>query len=1206
MRRIALVICVLSLLDGLPIASAQSIFATLSGTVQDASGAVVAGADVTITNVSTQAVYKSVTTREGFFTQTTLPAGTYDVAATMKGFTAWTARGIVLHGSDSKSITVELKMATATERVEVIMAPEDVAIVDSGEKSTLITSKDLQDLSLVGRNATEFLKLMAGATLSANNAVNRPAFDGQVVGINGFAVGSNAGGLSNIVVNGQGVDITQDGQHSFDPGAFAAATPVNPNPDMISEVKVLTSNFTSENAKGPVVVNTVTKSGGKTFHGEGYFYARNAAMNAEDAFNKQTEVAQAMTPGFLKVPSSYYYPGFNIGGPLLIPGTGFNKSRQKVFFFEGYENYRQDLDGGVDRSFVPSADMLNGDFSALSGSQYAHVGHSAVGSLPTTPAAGSRVGWDGPQGRVNNPFNGPCNGINGGVIDPGCIDPSAQALLKADLPAPNADPTVSGFNYVRAFTVAQNSWQNVVRGDWNITDNTKAYVTWSRQRETANMPMGLWINSGDWVVPAPSNAIGGNGSDSVTGTFLKVFSPTMTSETRLGYTRINFPTSLGDLSKQSRAGVGFKPTGIFNNSNTPAVLSWGGTIPNLGDVGHDYHPTMIAVKGIPSVAENLTKVYKTHTFKTGFYYEHTYNKQDNWGQFMGVFAYGATGWGGGTTGNEYADALMGIGQAGYFEQALPPPTNLAQNIAAFYVQDDWKINRRITVQYGMRFEHYAKPYSPPFGLAIFDPNKYDASIPADQNTQTGISWHSLDHSIPLSGANSRLFFYSPRFGAAFDVFGTGRTVIRGGWGKYRAYDSVQSNSYVQPAQTATGSSSWSCNWNDSACPTWESVDLHALPQPEYGTGLPAGANKGVFVMDPKNDEQPLVTSYSFTIDQQLPSKFRLELSYVGNHEDFMQSYTNFFNGIPLGAMTNAITDHPNECFTNGKDTMSSTACQQLYRRFPDYTTINESITAGKSQFDSMQASLNRNVGYLTLQANYTWSKALGDGVQLANGGLPGALPVHDAERWLWGVLPNDRAHALSLAYVVNLPNTHTGNKFVNGAANGWQISGITQVQSGAQMAVQGGTNLNFNLQQGNIGPNQDNLHLLGTPDITLYPLITCNPTQGLNKNQFINPNCFSPAPKGALGTGGMPYMSGPMFWSSDLTLMKNFKLSERQGLQFRFAAFDFLNKSLLSFTNNDNNLKLTFDSGGKANSNFGLATYHVGHRILEVGVKYWF
>jgi len=1210
-RAIFVLAAVLSLT--LPAAFAQSQFATLSGTVTDASGAVANGAEVVVKNAASGETRKVMTNQDGYFSVSTLPAGTYQVIVNMKGFQKWVGSGVVLNGSDTKTMNVGLKVGAANETIEVDAVTQEIATVDSGEKSALISSKELQDLSLVGRNATEYLKLLPGATLTANSAINKPAYDGQVVGINGFAVGNSAGGLAAVNVNGQGVDITQDGQHSFDPGAAGNATPVNPNPNMISEVKVLTSNFSAENAKGPVVVNTVTKAGGSVFHGEAYFYARNQTLNAEDALNKETEFSQGLTPGTLKVGSAYYYPGFNIGGPLFIPGTGFNKSKKKLFFFEGYENYHQQLDGGLDRSFVMTPDMLNGDFSALS-TYGSKVPHGALGAVPTAPAAGTRIGFDARTG---------CT-ITGGILSSACIDPNAQKLLTADLPAPNSDPSVTGFNYIQAFTVAQNSYQNVVRGDWDISDNTKVYVTWSRQRETANMPMGLWINTGDWTVPAPSNAIGANASDATTVSFLKVFSPTMTSESRFGYTRVNFPTVLSDLAKQTRAGVGFNSTGIFGQTNTPAVLSWGSTFPNLGDVGHDYHPSMIAIKGIPSASENLTKVYKTHTMKFGFYYEHLYNKQDNWGQFMGVFQYGATGWGGGTTGNEYADALMGVGQGGYFEQALPPPTNLAQNIAALYAQDDWKLTRRITINYGMRFEHYAKPYSDPFGLAVFNPATYDFSIPNASNTQTGISWHGLNSSIPLSGANSRLFFYSPRVGAAIDIFGTGKTILRGGWGKYRYYDSVQSNDYVQPAQTATGSSSWSCGWNDPLCPTWESVDSHAEAPTRYGSGLPVGANKGVFVMDPKNDEQPLVTSYSLTIDQQLPSKFRLEASYVGNHTDFLQSYTNFYNAIPLGAITpTSAAAFAADCNPTGNpDGLGSTACEQHFRAFPDYTTINESITAGKAQFDSFQASLRRNVGLLTLQANYTFSKAVGDGAQLSNGGLPGALTAEQSVRYLWGVLPNNRAHALSMAYVINVPKLHSGNAFLQGAANGWQISGITQVSSGAQLTAQAGTNLNFALNQG--GVNQDNVHLLGTPDITLYPLITCNPAKGVTgKNNFINDNCFAPAPAGALGTAAMPYLPGPMYWDSDLTLLKTFKITERQNLQFRFAAFNFLNHDLLSFVNNDNNLKLNLNdlgqvvtgtscpltSGGTActqTPTFGVATAHVGHRILEVGVKYTF
>jgi hypothetical protein len=179
-----------------------------------------------------------------------------------------------------------------------------------------------------------------------------------------------------------------------------------------------------------------------------------------------------------------------------------------------------------------------------------------------------------------------------------------------------------------------------------------------------------------------------------------------------------------------------------------------------------------------------------------------------------------------------------------------------------------------------------------------------------------------------------------------------------------------------------------------------------------------------------------------------------------------------------------------------------------------------------------------------------------------------------------------------------------GNAFLRGAANGWEISGITQVESGAQLTAQSGTSLNFNYT-GPLGA----VNALGTPDITLYPLITCNPTSGLKKNQFVNPNCFAPAPVGSLGTGGLPYMAGPMFWNSDLSLLKSFKITERQSLQLRFSGFNFLNHGLQSFTNGDSNLKLNFPTGHTVTSNadtFGVADFHIGRRILELGVKYSF
>jgi len=1183
-----------------PQASAQSMFANLSGTVTDTSGAVLPGAKITIQDANSKASRIVTSNSSGYFSVPDLPAGSYNVIAEAKGFRKWVATGVALQGSDQKRIDMALTVGTETETVEVSATAGDVALVDSGEKSADLSAREIQSLSLVGRNAIELIKILPGFTFSDNKGLNKPAYSGEVVGINGYCSGNgcNAGGVGGNRVNGSLLNVTQDGQNTIDPGAYGSATPVNTNPEAISEVKILSSNFTAENAQGPVVVNASTKGGGSVYHGGIWFYARNSALNAKDAFYK------VPTINLPKPTESYYYPGASIGGPVVIPGLGFNRSRQKLFFFDMFEAYRQNLDGGVSRAFIPTADMLNGDFSFLNTYQFTYNHDPAVYNIPTTPDPTVWRGL-GAGGGVNQR---PGCKITGAVMNSACIDSNAQTLLKALLPSTGfVDPTThSGFNYIQSFAPApQNSWQNITREDINLSENTKVFVTWSRQRETANMPTGLWVGAQDWAVPTPSPTIGANGSDALSASFLKVFSPTMTSETTFGYTWINFPSAPQDYKKYLRSEAGYPLKGIFNNPILPAVLSWNGSIANMGDVGHDYHPTMIAVKAIPTVKENLTKIIRTHTTKYGFYYQHLYNKQDNWGQYMGVFQYNPIWWGGtSATGNQYADALMGL-NASYYEQALPPPSNISQNVYSFYAQDDWKLTRRITVQYGMRFEHYAKPYAPgSLGLAIFDPLKYgDGS-----GTNPGVAWHATDSSVPLSGAKSRPIFFSPRFGAAIDVFGTGKTVVRGGWGKYRAYDSVQSNNYTAAAQTALGSVAWSCGNNDPLCPTWEDVDSHAFTPVLSHPVLNGSQFSAVF---PRNDEQPLVTSYSLSIDQQLPSKYRLELSYVGNHTDFLQTQPNI-NSIPLGAMTNAMADHPAECLNpNGSDGRTNTACENLYRPFLAYQQINASLTAGKAQFDSLQASIRRTVGWVTLQGNYTFSKAIGDA---GNGVTPiGAFPDYGTH-YLYGILPFNRAHAFSAAYVFDIPKTSTNSMFVRGLANGWQVSGITVIESGSQITANSSSALGYN-------SGAASMQYLGTPDIPLYPVYLCNPTKGTAVHQYVNPSCFSAPTTNNPGTGRTPYMPGPMYWNSDLTLAKTFKINDRQSVQFRFAAFNPLNHSLPSFTSSDGNAKIAgFDSSGKVtnardNQNpcpgpkcqaLGFADYAYGHRVLELGLKYSF
>ena len=179
-----LLVAVLPLVVG-PGASAQSQFATLSGTVTDSSGAIVSGAAVTLKYSASGETRKTVTNDDGFFSVPTLPAGTYDVTVEIQGFQTWHGRNIVLNGSDSRTMKIEMKVGAVSERIEV-QAAYDLVTIDSGEKSALISSEELQHLSLVGRNASEFIKILPGATLAANNGINKSAYSGEVVGINGF------------------------------------------------------------------------------------------------------------------------------------------------------------------------------------------------------------------------------------------------------------------------------------------------------------------------------------------------------------------------------------------------------------------------------------------------------------------------------------------------------------------------------------------------------------------------------------------------------------------------------------------------------------------------------------------------------------------------------------------------------------------------------------------------------------------------------------------------------------------------------------------------------------------------------------------------------------------------------------------------------------------------------------------------------------
>jgi hypothetical protein len=342
--------------------SAQSIFGTLTGVVSDPSGAVVPNASVKLVNEQSASTRDTVTNAEGYYSFASVAIGnfTYKLVVEAKGFIRYEATGLQILGGEKRNLNVGLQVGSTAQTVEVTGSTFNIVPVDSGEKSQTLTNTELNNYIEVGSNAAEYIKIMPGFALQ-NGTANKANYSGEVIGINANGDAGSQSPLNNAYsYNGlpsNSLDITADGAHVSDPGCNCD-TPVNPNADMLSEFKVLASNFSAENQKGPIVVSSVTKAGGSQFHGSGFFSARNFSLNANDALNN---AEGAPKPG-----NKYYYPGATLGGPVLIPGTGFNKNRDKLFFFTGFEYFYQVLDTGLLRATVPTQAMLGGDFSPAS------------------------------------------------------------------------------------------------------------------------------------------------------------------------------------------------------------------------------------------------------------------------------------------------------------------------------------------------------------------------------------------------------------------------------------------------------------------------------------------------------------------------------------------------------------------------------------------------------------------------------------------------------------------------------------------------------------------------------------------------------------------------------------------------------------------------------------------------------------------------
>ncbi|MHB1675185.1 MAG: carboxypeptidase-like regulatory domain-containing protein [Acidobacteriaceae bacterium] len=1165
----------------------QAIFANLSGVVADPSGARIPGVKVTLSNAASGISRVTTTDNEGYYTFASVAAGTYNLVVAQPGFQTFKENGIALGGGEARNVNASLQLGSANQTVEVSGGADIIEPVDSGERSMVLGTQQLQNYVQVGSNAAEYLKIMPGFAIQ-NGVSNAQNYSGQVMGINANGSAGSQSPLNNAFsyngLPGNTLDIVSDGAHVSDPGCNCD-TPVNPNSDFLQEFRVLASNFNAEDQKGPMVITSVTKAGGTAFHGSAFFTARNYTLNSNDAYAKAL--------GIQRPQDVFYYPGGSIGGPVLIPGTNFNKNRSKLFFFTGFEFFYQVLDTGVLTATVPTPGMITGDFSP-----------SELAKLGTVTASG------GPPGTVPASWTG-------GQMPTSMIDPNMQALMKL-YPAPNANPNATGgFNYVQTEIFNQNNSQSVSRVDWSPSDNTKVFVRYNLQRETQLFPTTLWWTPTD-DVPYPTPIMGKNRSDSIATTLTHVFSPTLTNETVLAYTFVGFPNVFQDPAKVDRNSVGYKDPTLFNHSKQPVnqIPSYGGDF-GPSEVAMVFNPGgfeaggnsagLFANKYMPSGSDTLTKVWRTHTLKAGVFYEWIRNSQPANNSTNGQMEFFPSNNPTFTYGDGYADELGG-NLTSYSEQNFNRLNEISYNTLEGFVQDAWQVNTKLTIDAGIRLTHFT-PWTDDlgYGYSVFIPSQYSSAnngACAQSPTFCGFNWHARDPSVPTTGFPTRALFYQPRLGFAYDLRGSGKTVLSGGWGLFYYH----TGQFTAGLDTSAGSEGIGLNPNSIGDHQLLASQLNNVAFTAF-PALPTG-------VDSTDSRQPYAQAYNFTVSQKTPWSGLLELAYVGNLSRDLPSnggYGSNINLVPIGAMLSA----PNP----------GTANPNNYRPYLGYSDINLVTNNLYSNYNGFQVSWAHQSRGSLLQLNYTWSKAMG----IVSGGAAtlGASGATNDPFNLganYGVLGTNRKNLFNAVYSITLPSPIHGNHLAAGVANGWQLSGLTQLQSGANLTGMMGGLTSYQLN-GAILPGSQNVvnpggsngipinsqSILGTPDMPLQPILTCNPAANLAPHQFINSNCFAvPTVVGHSGPAVLPAVYGPTYFDSDLGIFKNFQITERTKLQFRVQAQNFLNHPLYSFPNS-NNLTLSFHqvSPGstnftQTNSNFGYTNYKQGLRIVEFVGRLYF
>jgi hypothetical protein len=1092
----------------------QSSTGTISGRVLDASGSVVNGAEVRVTNQVDKNARNFITT-SGEFVFTNLEPGIYTLSVKASGFKQYERKDLHLVSSDRLALNdLQLEVGAVTEIVEVNASGAQVQTT-SAERSGLLDSKQISELMSRGRDVMALLQILPGVVDDATGGDTLGAFGTPTMqGVRQQYNSLNVDGISGNTARGSN-----------------AQSPINM--DAIAEVRVLMNSYTAEygTASGGVI-NIITKSGTRSFHGAAYYYNRNEAFNANDFFNNRQ--------GIERQRYRFNTVGYNIGGPIFWPGH-FNQNKQKLFFFFSQEILPNQRPNSVSNFVVPTANERKGIFSR---------------TIKDTNNNGA-------------PFAG-------NIIPADRIDPNSSKLLSV-FPLPNAVDPKNAFNFQIAGYQDLPVKQEILRVDYHATSNTRLWFRASgfsshNTGRTSPAISNQWgIANVDYAQTMPN--IGGN----VTHTF----SPTLVNEMTIGLNLWTEEQKLTDkdLAALQRATYGINIPQAFPKNNPLGLLpamSFGG-ITNAATVSYDGRFPMVDDATALTFSDGLSKVWNQHLFKVGFHLQHVlYNQYHQAGgnSFPGSFAFGTDSNNPLDSGYAYANAILGNYNT-YNERTNRVDYAPITRIVEWYVQDTWKPLRRLTVDVGVRFT-WARPQTPNndnagnFVPSQFDPAKAPVLFrPALVNGQrvtinpvTGQTVLPVYAGLIVPGTGDPLngiitpttpgfpramvfsngVLFGPRFGVAWDPFGDGKMAIRFGGGIFynpRADAGTLGNLFFNPP---------------------------AIYDPTQYYGRVATAANGTGLLSPSSfsrDIDPLaktVTAYhaNFGIQRQIGWGTVLDVSYVGSFGRHL-GQNRQLNTVPFGA----------QFLPQNQNPQTNTPLNDNYfRPFPGYGNIPQQIFDGNSSYHSLQVTANRRFAKgLQFGVAFTHSKAMnyadGDSTTGSN-----TVPRYLDRRFRnYGLAAYDRPDVLTFHFLWDVPKLSRllPNPIVRALADGWQVSDITSFIPGKPLAI----TMN----------NSPSVNFTGGGDAAV-PLMVGNPNLSRDERTFDRffdvaafavPTKIDPTKCTASGCPPITFLNygnsprqpirGPGVGNWNIAVYKTLFVRERVQLKFRAEAYNAFNHS---------------------------------------------